>query len=290
MAYILTSFTYFGLEILQGGSLFFYIYYKLIDKTPRESHLLEDPPAAQYMTLYGFLILVFLLGSCYSLVAPLIVPFTAMAFTFAYVTIKYQLLYVYEPKIESGGSWWPKVSALLCFCLGWFQLTTVGSVLVVGAQSPSIFRSHEETIPCVLLAILPFLTLAFYLYLCHVMLPQSEFLDHRSFKFVSSHDEELALLPAAAPGNPNLTQRLFNPASYLPLPKIWVQPEKAEFAHALYSPMYESEVDFIRSVNPALADEIEERHKAQVASSMRFKAAKENSLAAFVFTRKAGRL
>ena len=82
ISYMITGFTYFGLELIQGVSLFLAVYRTFLDRTPREQQALDVSPAVQFVTIYGFLLFIFLLGISYSLVAPLIVPFTAVSFLF----------------------------------------------------------------------------------------------------------------------------------------------------------------------------------------------------------------
>ncbi|MFS8029010.1 putative calcium-dependent channel, 7TM region phosphate [Helianthus anomalus] len=58
-----------------------------------------------------------LLGFTYFFLAPLIIPFLLVYFSLAYIIYRNQLLYVYAPKYESGGKFWPVVHDSTIFSL-----------------------------------------------------------------------------------------------------------------------------------------------------------------------------
>lgn len=70
----------------------------------------------------GHVLLMFLIGLSFSVVAPLLVPFSVAWFMFAWVAWRHNLTYVYQRKYESGGLMWPFVFNRICVCLGLFQV------------------------------------------------------------------------------------------------------------------------------------------------------------------------
>ena len=167
--------TFFGIEILQGAPLIVkFIKKRLISTTPREFYQLQESPKLDYVAMYGVVILPFLTGLCYSLVAPLIVPLVALTMGGAYVTLKYQIFYVYETKNESHGIWWPRVFNLACIILALFQLTTFGSLVVKAAQLKVPGKS-DGRLPNLIVILLPILTFIFWVYCNSHLKPQSEY-------------------------------------------------------------------------------------------------------------------
>ena len=121
-----------GIEIIQGAPLVMkFLQQRFFAVTPRQEYEAQEISKFQYLIVYGYLITVFLITLCYAAVAPLIVPFGALIFCVGYVTFKYQLLYVYETKIESGGKWWPKIFNLIIACLLMMQFSTFGSMVII---------------------------------------------------------------------------------------------------------------------------------------------------------------
>ncbi|KAK9051014.1 hypothetical protein SSX86_027639 [Deinandra increscens subsp. villosa] len=67
-----------------------------------------------------------LLGFTYFFLAPLIIPFLLVYFSLAYIIYRNQLLYVYAPKYESGGKFWPIVHDSTIFSLVLMQFIAFG--------------------------------------------------------------------------------------------------------------------------------------------------------------------
>merc|ERR1711924_343314 len=55
----------------------------------------------------GIFLLIGMMGAIYAVSAPLILVFTAVYFSFAFIVFKHHLLYVYGRAYESGGVYWP---------------------------------------------------------------------------------------------------------------------------------------------------------------------------------------
>ncbi|KAJ1533464.1 hypothetical protein HK405_000496, partial [Cladochytrium tenue] len=84
---------------------------------------------------YGSLAITFLLGLSFSIVSPLILPFAACFFGASYVIMKYQFLYVYSVRRDTGGSWWPQVFNLLAIGIGFFQVLTLAVIFVANTAT-----------------------------------------------------------------------------------------------------------------------------------------------------------
>ncbi|XP_076902447.1 hyperosmolality-gated Ca2+ permeable channel 2.4-like [Bidens hawaiensis] len=67
-----------------------------------------------------------LLGFTYFFLAPLIIPFLLIYFALAYIIYRNQMLYVYAPKYESAGKFWPIVHDTTIFSLVLMQFIAFG--------------------------------------------------------------------------------------------------------------------------------------------------------------------
>jgi hypothetical protein len=213
---------------------------RFFNSTPREEYQLSEAPKFNYMVIYGFLLMAFLTGTCYSLIAPIIVPFCAITFSAAYLTMKYQLFYVYETEHESGGIWWPKIFNLLCFTIGLFQATVFGSLVL-----KTISRTSASRYPNLIVSPLPFLTVAFWVYCVFVIEPKSSFLSKDLQVSIPDHQREARFETDV------LKNRVYNPAVIKLLPKVWVRNDLIPFLSQYYQPKYKDVIDFVRKTNPA---------------------------------------
>ncbi|GMH41955.1 hypothetical protein BSKO_09874 [Bryopsis sp. KO-2023] len=99
-------------------------------RTKRQKTELYRPASIRFGREYGLLLLIFLIALCYSIVAPIIVPITALLFILSWVTWRYQVLYVFVRKYESGGRMWPVVFNRILYCLFLFQFFTSCVLLI----------------------------------------------------------------------------------------------------------------------------------------------------------------
>ncbi|XP_045793773.1 CSC1-like protein HYP1 [Trifolium pratense] len=67
-----------------------------------------------------------LLGVTYFILAPLMLPFLLVYFCLGYIIYRNQLLYVYVPKFETGGEFWPVVHNYTIFSLVLMQTIVIG--------------------------------------------------------------------------------------------------------------------------------------------------------------------
>lgn len=175
----------------------------------------------------------------YSLITPLILPFAAVSFALAYLVLKYQLLFVFETGVESGGVWWPRVFNLICFIIGFFQSITFGALVVLGARKGDA-RQAETKIPNLLITPLPFITVAFWLYGTFYLRTKVSRVPENIAKSISAPAD-------STNGNSRvaLKGKIFNPAVVKILPKVWVKKNQEEELPNVYKPEFENLIDFV---------------------------------------------
>jgi hypothetical protein len=100
----------------------------------------------------GHVLLIYLLSLTFSVVSPLVLPFSVIWFVFAWVQWRHNLCYVYQRKYESGGLMWTYMFSRICICLVIMQLFTFCVFLVKGAYVQAF----------VIGAFLPVLTIQFH--------------------------------------------------------------------------------------------------------------------------------
>jgi hypothetical protein len=102
----------------------------------------------------GHVLMMYLIALAFSVVAPLLVPFSVVWFMFAWVAWRHNLTYVYQRKYESGGMMWTFLFSRICMCLIIMQLFTFCVLLVKGAYVQAFL----------IVAFMPALTTKFYRY------------------------------------------------------------------------------------------------------------------------------
>ena len=146
------------LELLRVFPLLMMIFYqKCTDRKKRtlrecRSGIYENPQI-YYGYVYPELLMVLIICMTYATIAPLISLFGAAYFGLALLVYKYQLLFVYIPKYESGGSFWHPCFRRSLISLLAGQLTLIGFMIV-----------RAGVIEATLLVPLPFITLMFWRY------------------------------------------------------------------------------------------------------------------------------
>lgn len=118
-------------ELAQVPRLCIYWMYKhILSKTPREMQDFARPPNFLYWMHYAELLFLAGIGIIYMPLAPLVIVFAAAVFWIASVVFKYQLLYVYRTKCETGGRLWHAVINRLLLILVFMQLAVGVGVLL----------------------------------------------------------------------------------------------------------------------------------------------------------------
>ncbi|KAF7729143.1 hypothetical protein EC973_004911 [Apophysomyces ossiformis] len=123
--------------------------------SPRQLQEFTRPNAFDYPLFYNILIFFFTIGLVYSVIAPLVLPFTLLYFLLATMVFRYLLMYVFITSVETGGQIWRVLINRLLVSTLFFQLIMLGVLNLKGASGPAIFTGP-----------LPFMTLAFKVY-CH---------------------------------------------------------------------------------------------------------------------------
>lgn len=225
--YTILNYGIYSLEILQAYRLFItWLDYKVFKLVPRHMNDLCKPPEFFPSSITCSLLVIFLFCISYSVVAPLIVPFAALFFGLAYIIFKYQKLYVYETRHESGGSWWPKIFNLLCFSVAFFQLMTGGSIYIISASKSQIGNGRVQSI----IVFSQILVTACYWFVMNAIFRHD----------ISSIETKLQ--PGASS---KLDYLISDPAMGDPLPKVWVKEEFKDKLPLEHQPTYPSAVDYM---------------------------------------------
>ena len=111
-------------------------------RTPRDRARLWAPRSVRYGREYGLVLLMFMITLGYSVISPIIVPIALIYFLMAWLVwrytslqhwnclndwcscCRYQILYVYVRKYESGARMWPLFVKRTIFSLWLFQFLT----------------------------------------------------------------------------------------------------------------------------------------------------------------------
>ncbi|KAJ3228140.1 hypothetical protein HK099_006020, partial [Clydaea vesicula] len=230
------SLTGYTMEIAQVFPLLLKIFYSKIFKlTPREEYELAQPPVFYYAVMYGLMCYIFVYATCYSLVAPFIVPFSLVVFTLAYYVMKYQLFYVYETRVETGGSWWPKVSKLILIGMFIFQIITT---LVLAMKLWQVNFKNSRG-PVIMSLITPFFTFIFWFYVKKNLHLPHKYVEE-DFNEVKSNDADDSF---------DLEKEVYNPAVVKPLPKVWLPSELEAELPKYHVCKYSNLEDFLKQNN-----------------------------------------
>lgn len=95
------------------------------------------PSAFDYSLFYNVLLFFFTVGLVYSVIAPLVLPFTLVYFLLATMVFKYLLMYVFVTEVETGGQIWRLLFNRLLVSSVLFQIIMIGVLNLKSAQIPS---------------------------------------------------------------------------------------------------------------------------------------------------------
>ncbi|KAJ3097323.1 hypothetical protein HDU96_000420 [Phlyctochytrium bullatum] len=236
-----TYFAGYGIEIIQLVPFIMnFIKRKFFKSSPRELYLLNQPPEFNFAVIYGSVALAFTVALTFSVIAPIILVFAVVFFCLAYTVMKYQFMYVYEVRRETGGTWWPKVFNLLTIGLTFFQVITLATVFTANIGSNSRQRQW------VLLMPLPFLTAALWFGVVRFLAPKAMYVSKKDLPYDDSPTQALALSKDDGHEHSVLEDRALNPAFVKPLLKVWVWKRSQHLLAQLHKPRYESLEDYIR--------------------------------------------
>ncbi|RUP43321.1 hypothetical protein BC936DRAFT_137342 [Jimgerdemannia flammicorona] len=127
------------LDLAQAVALVTITLRKIFTKpTPRQLRELTRPPDFDYPLFYNVMLFFFTVGLLYSVIAPLVLPFTLVYFLLSTVVFRYLLMYVYATKIETGGQIWRVVFNRLLASTILFQLVMLGVLNLKGGHWQSV--------------------------------------------------------------------------------------------------------------------------------------------------------
>ncbi|XP_062096419.1 CSC1-like protein ERD4 [Humulus lupulus] len=178
----LKFFVGYGLELTRIVPLIiFHIKRKYVCKTEAEVKEAWFPGDLKYGTRVPGDLLVATIVLCYSVIAPLIIPFGVAYFGLGWLILRNQALKVYVPSYECYGRMWPHMAVRIIAALILYQVT------MIGYFSAKIFYYTP------FLIILPIISLLFAFF-CHTKF-------YRSF-----HDTALEIVAREPKEIPNLDQ------------------------------------------------------------------------------------
>jgi hypothetical protein len=233
----ITGYAALALEIIQAAPFVIkFIKKKWFANTLREEIEVRKSPLMDYMISYGVLIFTFFNCMAYSIVAPFILLIATLFFWLAFVVMNYQLQYVYETKINSGGLWFPLVFQLLCISMAGFQLTTFGAIVILSAWKSGGVNGKSQSASVFALIVI---TALFYIFIRMRTAPKAAFVerDHEESGSTDANEE-------------SLEAQAFNPCMVKPLEKPMVRESQRVLLRTFYNPPYASLMDYVRKTDP----------------------------------------
>lgn len=109
-----------------GALIVTWLKQRFLTKTAREYREAEAPPPFKYSEAYTMHLLVFTILLTYSTLAPFIMIFGVIYFCMAYVSDKYNIMYVNVPQWEGGGKHWHDVFYRMCAGTMLYQILLIG--------------------------------------------------------------------------------------------------------------------------------------------------------------------
>ncbi|SPO29576.1 uncharacterized protein UTRI_04680_B [Ustilago trichophora] len=99
-------------------------------RTPRDVREYTKPPVFDYWIYYANFLFMAAVAMIYAPLAPLVVVFSAVIFWANSFIYKYQLMYVFVTKHETGGMLWRPVINRLLICIGFMQVILILAVVL----------------------------------------------------------------------------------------------------------------------------------------------------------------
>ncbi|KAF7001137.1 hypothetical protein CFC21_016866 [Triticum aestivum] len=127
----LKFFVGYGLELSRLVPLIiFHLKKKYLCKTEDEVRAAWSPGDLGYNTRVPSDMLIVTIVLCYSVIAPLIIPFGVAYFALGWLIAKNQVLRVYVPSYESNGRMWPHIHTRVIAALMIYQATMIGVIIL----------------------------------------------------------------------------------------------------------------------------------------------------------------
>lgn len=118
------------LDLAQVFSLIYKTIRKKFNPTPRELIEWTAPLTFDFASYYNYALFYVTIALCYSTIAPLVSPFALLYFTISYGVHKYDMMYVYFTRNETGGSMWRVLFNRLLFATGFANVIVFAVVFV----------------------------------------------------------------------------------------------------------------------------------------------------------------
>ncbi|KAG0215343.1 hypothetical protein BGX28_000083 [Mortierella sp. GBA30] len=179
------------LDLSQVVALF--LYWAKSTVTARENKKMEKPMIFDFPLFFSGQMFLLTVALLYSVVAPLALFFAAIYFSLASLVYKYQLMYVYRTKVETGGRLFRVVYNRLLAALILFQVVMIGVLNLKTAHKHSF-----AILP------LPIISIMFRVFLSKQYDPKIDYYDYGSAR------NELHLHRNAGKGN-SLSSNFENP-------------------------------------------------------------------------------
>ncbi|KAL7243195.1 hypothetical protein ACSBR1_015581 [Camellia fascicularis] len=123
----LRSFVGYGLELSRIVPLIIYhLKRKYACKTEAELKEAWSPGDLGFATRIPSDMLIITIVLCYSVIAPIIIPFSVLYFGLGWLALRNQVLKVYVPSYERYGRMWPHINRRIVAALLLYQVTTFG--------------------------------------------------------------------------------------------------------------------------------------------------------------------
>jgi hypothetical protein len=230
-----------GVQVVVG-----FIRRKFFVSTPRQEFEANQPRSLDSSVHYSTLCTTFLISMGFCVISPIVLPSKfyffymnvildqffkisnlyihekkilvgMLIFGFAFIIMKYQTMYVYENRTESGGTWWPKVFNLISIGVGFGQCITLTIVFAASRDLPGTAAK-----PWIALTPLPFLTAALWAFVHVRVAPRAAFMNRED---AVSIDAYLGEAGSASSGSESGTlisntssnafsENVFNPALF----------------------------------------------------------------------------
>ncbi|KAJ1649339.1 phosphate metabolism protein 7 [Dispira simplex] len=144
--------------------------------------------------------LIFVMGLCYSTIAPLILVFILLYFALFYLVYRYQMLYVYDDRsFDTGGLSFPHIIYHMLTGVYIFVLTFLGLM----ALNKTVARS-------VIMLVVLILTIVFHIYLKKLYDPLFKVLPIELYQTTMADRDTVPLLPSLAVPRGSLSKHVFD--------------------------------------------------------------------------------
>jgi len=192
---------------------------RVFGRTPRDIREWTQPPEFQYAVYYSNLLFMASVGLVFAPLAPLVAIAACIVFWLGSWIYKYQLMFVFVSKVESGGRLWNVVVNRLLFCVLLMQLLMI---LTIGLQKGFGTFIWVSAVPPILFMI------AFKIYINRAFIPQ--------FNYFQPTQEEIRLAQVHSSDNKSgkLSKRFGHPALHADLFTPMLQAELMPLLSQVY--------------------------------------------------------